>query len=81
MFKSKLVPNSNPSSSCNVFLILGIGTAFACEFTKVGNESNRPPYPIPNIRDTLHQLGGFEFGTSLDLNMGYYHIVFHIAKS
>ena len=32
-------------------------------------------YPLPRISDTLQQLEGFQGATSLDLNMGYYHIV------
>ena len=32
------------------------------------------PYPIPNIQDMLLNLEGFQYATSLDLNMGYYHI-------
>jgi Reverse transcriptase (RNA-dependent DNA polymerase) len=34
----------------------------------------RKPYPIPNIQDMLLNLEGFQYATSLDLNMGYYHI-------
>jgi hypothetical protein len=32
------------------------------------------PYPIPQIKDMLLNLEGFQYATSLDLNMGYYHI-------
>ena len=34
----------------------------------------RQPYPIPKIQDILLRLEGFCYGTTLDLNMGYYHI-------
>ena len=34
----------------------------------------RQPYPIPKIQDHLLRLEGFCYGTTLDLNMGYYHI-------
>ena len=34
------------------------------------------PYPIPHIQDLLLKLEGFQYATSLDLNMGYYHIRF-----
>ena len=34
----------------------------------------RKPYPIPKIQDLLLKLEGFQYATSLDLNMGYYHI-------
>ena len=32
------------------------------------------PFPIPNIQELLLKLEGFQYATSLDLNMGYYHI-------
>src|SRR5687767_13319122 len=35
----------------------------------------RHPYPIPKIQEMLHTLEGFMFATSLDLNMGYYHLL------
>ena len=47
---------------------------FITDFRKLNQLIKRKPYPIPNIRDTLLELEGFTFGTSLDLNMGYYHI-------
>ena len=34
----------------------------------------RKPYPIPKIQDLLMKLEGFQYATSLDRNMGYYHI-------
>ena len=33
--------------------------------------------PNSHIWDTLLELEGFEYGTSLDINMGYYHIELH----
>ena len=47
---------------------------FITDFRKLNEKIKRKPFPIPNIRDTLLELEGFEFGTSLNLNMGYYHI-------
>ena len=47
------------------------------DFRKLNKRIKRKPFPIPNIRETLLELEGFQFGTSLDLNMGYYHIVLH----
>ena len=35
------------------------------------------PYPMPKIQDMLLKLEGFTYATSLDLNMGYYHIELH----
>ena len=34
----------------------------------------RKPFPLPKIQDLLMKLEGFTYATSLDLNMGYYHI-------
>ena len=34
----------------------------------------RNPFPIPKIQEMLLKLRGFQWATSLDLNMGYYHI-------
>jgi hypothetical protein len=34
----------------------------------------RKPYPIPKTSTTLHELEGFTYATTLDLNMGYYTI-------
>jgi len=34
----------------------------------------RKPYHIPNIQDMLLNLEGFQWATSLDLNMGYCHV-------
>ena len=31
---------------------------------------------MPNINEMLLKLEGFQYDTSLDLNMGYYHIQF-----
>jgi transposase InsO family protein len=50
---------------------------FITDFRKLNEQLKRKPFPLPNIRDTLLELEGFKFGTSLDLNMGYYHIELH----
>ena len=34
----------------------------------------RYPFPLPRIQEMLQKLEGFMWATSLDLNMGYYHI-------
>ena len=31
-------------------------------------------YPLPKIQEMLLKLEGFQYGTALDFNMGYYHI-------
>jgi len=43
-------------------------------FRRLNAKLKRKPYPLPHISDTLQQLEGFQYATSLDLNMGYYHI-------
>ena len=44
------------------------------DLRKVNSLIKRCPYPIPKIQDMLLKLEGFQWATSLDLNMGYYHI-------
>jgi putative transposase len=48
---------------------------FISDFQVLNKRIKRKPYPIPHIQDLLHKLEGFMYATSLDLNMGYYHIV------
>ena len=47
---------------------------FISEFRELKKRILRQPYPIPKIQDLLLILEGFRYGTTLDLNMGYYHI-------
>jgi hypothetical protein len=47
---------------------------FISDFRELNKRIKRKPYPIPKIQDLLLKLEGFTYGTSLDLNMGYYHI-------
>jgi hypothetical protein len=35
----------------------------------------RKPFPLPKITDMLQKLEGFMYATSLDVNMGYYHML------
>jgi len=44
------------------------------DFRELNKRIKRLPYPLPIIQDLLLKLEGFTYGTSLDLNMGYYHI-------
>ena len=47
---------------------------FISDFRELNKRIKCKPYPIPKIQDLLQTLEGFQYGTSLDLNMGYYHI-------
>jgi hypothetical protein len=47
---------------------------FITDFRKLNERIVRKPYPIPKIQDLMLKLEGFRYATSLDLNMGYYHI-------
>jgi hypothetical protein len=48
---------------------------FISDFRRLNQKIKRKPYPLPRISDTLQQLEGFQYATSLDMNMGYYHII------
>ena len=45
------------------------------DFRELNKRIKRKPYPLPKISDMLQKLEGFQYATSLDLNMGYYHIL------
>ena len=47
---------------------------FISNFCELNQRIKRKSYPIPKIQDLLLKLEGFQLATSLDLNMGYYHI-------
>mgnify|MGYP003324213398 CR=1 FL=1 len=47
---------------------------FITDFRELNKRIKQKPYPIPKIQDLLLNLEGFQWATSLDLNMGYYHI-------
>jgi len=47
---------------------------FISDFWELNKRMLRKPCPIPNIPDMLLNLEGFQWATSLDLNMGYYHV-------
>ena len=47
---------------------------FLTDFRELNKRIKRKLYPIPKIQDLLLKLEGFKWATSLDLNMGYYHI-------
>merc|ERR1712115_31318 len=47
---------------------------FITDFREINKRVKRNPFPLPKIQDMLLKLEGFMYATSLDLNMGYYHI-------
>ena len=47
---------------------------FLTDLRELNKKIKRYPFPIPNIQDLLKKLKGFQWATTLDLNMGYYHI-------
>ena len=47
---------------------------FISDFRELNKWIKRKPFPSPTIQDLLLKLEGFQYSTSLDLNMGYYHI-------
>ena len=50
---------------------------FINDFRELNKRIQRTPFPIPKIMDMLMKMQGFKWATSLDLNMGYYHIELH----
>jgi transposase InsO family protein len=47
---------------------------FISDFRELNKRIKRTPFPIPKIQELLLKLEGFKHATSLDLNMGYYHV-------
>ena len=46
---------------------------FISDFRELNKRIKRKPFPIPKIQDLLLKLENFQYATSLDLNMVYYH--------
>ena len=71
-----LVKNPSSKQSFPLFLIPktdGQGR-FLSDFCKLNELIKRKPFPMPKILDLKQTLEGFEYATTLDLNMGYYTI-------
>ena len=51
------------------------------DLRELNKRIKRKPFPLPKISDMLQKLEGFEYATSLDLNIGYYHIELTPASS
>ena len=53
---------------------------FITDFRELNKRVKRTPFPLPKIQDMLLKMEGFNYATSLDLNMGYYHIKLDAAS-
>jgi len=47
---------------------------FISDFRELNKRIKQKTFPITKMQDLLLKLECFQYGTSLDLNMGYYHI-------
>ena len=56
----------NPKMDCIRFL---------SDFRKLNRQLKRKPYAMPKMREIILNLEGLQYATSLDLNMGSYHIL------
>jgi hypothetical protein len=45
------------------------------DLREVNKVIERKPFPLPKITNMLQKLESFMYATSLDLNMGYYHML------
>ena len=52
----------------------------ASNFREINKRIMRKPFPIPKISTVLQELEGFTYATVLDLNMGYYTILYPDAS-
>ena len=50
---------------------------FISDFREHNKRIKRKLFPIPKTQDLLLQLEDFKYASSLDLNMGYYHITLY----
>ena len=48
---------------------------FLSDIRNLNKQLKQKPYPIPKTNEMLLKLEGFNYAASLDLNMGYYHVV------
>jgi len=51
------------------------------DLRELNTQIKRKPFLLPKINDLLQKLEGFYLATSLDLNMGYYHIELTLEAS
>ena len=48
--------------------------SFLSDYRNLNKKLQQKTYPMPKINEMLLKLEGFQYATSLDLNMGYYNI-------
>ena len=60
--------------STHIFIIpKKLGTVrFITYYLRLDQKLARKPYPSPRIGNTMHHMEGFQYDTTLDLNMRYY---------
>jgi hypothetical protein len=68
---------NNSEWACPMFTIANpVGSLQSlADLWEVNKVIKQKPYPLPKISDMLQKLEGFMYATSLDLNMGYYHMI------
>ena len=47
---------------------------FISDFRNLNSQIKHEPYPMKKIQEMIHNIEGFKYDASLDLNMGYFHI-------
>ena len=52
----------------------GINIRFVSDFRKLNEHFYRAPYLILPAKDILNKMEGFKYATTINLNMGYWHI-------
>ena len=70
----KKVNHSEWGAPCFIIPKKDNSVRFLTDLRELNKRIKRYPYPLPNIQDLLMKLEGFQWATTLDLNMGYYHI-------
>jgi hypothetical protein len=73
-----IVRKTNNSEWACLMLMIAKPNGLLCslaDLIDVNKVIKRKPFPLSKIQNMLQKLDGFWYATSLDLNMGYYHIL------